>query len=88
MAAVSIDNGKFTPSDLVVHVGDTVTWTNNHATNGTLTGGGQTSGPADAGLLVNGGSGTYSYTFGVTGMYSMSFYPLTGLPFTGAIEVI
>ncbi len=86
--AISIDNNRFTPADVVINRGDTVTWTNNHASNGQLIGGGQAAGPADAGTLANGGVGTYAYTFTITGTFSMSYLPLVGLPFTGAVEVI
>lgn len=91
MANISIDDNHFTPSDLVVHVGDTVTWTNNNIYNGKLFFGAQAAGPPDAGVLANGGVGTFSYTFGVTGVYSMSFKPESGgaqPPFTGSVEVI
>jgi len=65
--SVSIQGFAFNPpSNLTVHSGDTVTWTNNDGASHTAT---STSGPAsfDSGIIS--GGGTFSFTFTTTGTY-------------------
>ncbi|MDQ3690691.1 MAG: cupredoxin family copper-binding protein [Chloroflexota bacterium] len=64
--AVSIENFLFSPQDLTIEVGDTVTWTNLDSFSHTAT---STSGPAsfDSGNLATGD--TFSFTFDTAGTY-------------------
>jgi len=64
--AVAIEDFLFSPGDLTIEVGDTVTWTNLDSFSHTAT---STSGPAsfDSGNLATGD--TFSFTFDTAGMY-------------------
>ena len=64
--AVTIENFLFSPQDLTIEVGDTVTWTNLDDFSHTAT---STSGPSafDSGNLANGE--TFSFTFDTAGTY-------------------
>lgn len=62
--AVSIANFAFDPTPLTVHVGDTVTWTNNDGTAHTVT---SSDGSIQSGTLQSGQS--FSYTFTTAGTY-------------------
>lgn len=63
--AVSISNFAFSPANLTVKQGTTVTWTNNDSTGHTITGnnGGPASGTVQPGQ-------TYSYTFSTIGTFN------------------
>jgi plastocyanin len=69
---VSITEFMFTPSRLMVHVGDTVTWTNNGGVSHTTTAKGAV---WDSGTLTPGMS--FSFTFTATGkfMYRCQIHP-------------
>ncbi|MFN8473202.1 MAG: plastocyanin/azurin family copper-binding protein [Anaerolineae bacterium] len=60
----------YTPNNLVIHVGDTVTWTNTGAQQHTVT---ADDGSFDSGLFGNGG--TYSHTFTTAGTYAYHCTP-------------
>lgn len=64
--AVAIEDFLFSPEDLTIEVGDTVTWTNLDSFSHTAT---STSGPAsfDSGNLATGD--TFSFTFDTAGTY-------------------
>lgn len=64
--AVTIEDFLFSPQDLTIEVGDTVTWTNLDSSSHTAT---STSGPAsfDSGNLAEGAS--FSFTFDTAGTY-------------------
>ncbi|MGI8998710.1 MAG: cupredoxin domain-containing protein, partial [Candidatus Limnocylindria bacterium] len=64
--AVAIEDFLFSPEDLTIEVGDTVTWTNLDSFSHTAT---STSGPAsfDSGDLATGA--TFSFTFDTAGTY-------------------
>ncbi len=64
--AVAIEDFLFSPQDLTIEVGDTVTWTNLDSVSHTAT---STSGPAsfDSGFLAIGD--TFSFTFDTAGTY-------------------
>ena len=64
--AVAIEDFLFSPQDLTIEVGDTVTWTNLDSVSHTAT---STSGPAsfDSGFLATGD--TFSFTFDTAGTY-------------------
>jgi plastocyanin len=62
--SVTISNFSFSPSNLTVSAGTTVTWTNNDAVAHTST---SNSGAWDSGNIAQGG--TFSFTFDSTGTY-------------------
>jgi plastocyanin len=68
--AVSIVNMAFSPDQLTVQVGDTVTWTNNDSVPHTVTGA-----DFDSGAMATGA--TYSYTFVKAGTfdYTCTIHP-------------
>ena len=71
---ITIQNFAFSPSDLSIKVGDTVTWTNQDSTQHTITGGDIQSDPLNKGQ-------TYSFTFNTAGTfnYHCSIHPsMTG----------
>ena len=64
-AAVSMKSQSFSPSDLTIDKGATVTWTNNDSTTHTVT--------ADGGAFSSGNLApgkTFNYTFSQTGTFS------------------
>lgn len=63
-SAVSMEDNGYSPTNLTVAKGTTVTWTNNDAVNHTVTG---TSGGPDSVELTSGQ--TYSYTFSDVGTF-------------------
>ena len=62
----TIQSYAFTPASMTVHVGDTVTWTNNDTAPHTIT---SSSGPAKMDSPTLNKGDTYSYTFTVAGTY-------------------
>lgn len=62
---VSIANFAFSPNDLIVHVGDTVTWTNSDSAPHTVT---ADDGSFSSGTLNQGG--TFSFTFSKEGTFA------------------
>lgn len=84
-ASVTIKNMRFTPTDLTVWQGTTVTWTNQDNTNHTVTSDNTTGNVRfDSGTLAPGQQ--YSYTFSNTGIYTYhcSIHP----NMTGTINVM
>ncbi len=65
-ASVTIQNFNFSAPNVVIHVGDTVQWTNNDSTAHTVTS--TDGGPLSSGNLVTGS--VYSYTFTKAGSYA------------------
>jgi plastocyanin len=61
---VTIDGFAFTPPELTVPVGSTVTWTNNYAANHTVT---SDSGVFDSGTMAQGA--TFAFTFTEAGEF-------------------
>jgi plastocyanin len=61
---VTIDGFAFTPPELTVPVGTTVTWTNNHAANHTVT---SDTGLFDSGTMAQGA--TFAFTFTQAGEF-------------------
>ena len=61
---VAIDNFAFTPAELTVPVGSTITWTNNQAANHTVT---SDTGAFDSGTLATGA--TFKWTFTQAGEF-------------------
>jgi plastocyanin len=61
---VTIDGFAFTPPELTVPVGTTVTWTNNHAANHTVT---SDTGVFDSGTMAQGA--TFAFTFTEAGEF-------------------
>ena len=80
--AVTIDNFAFSPANITVKKGTTVTWTNKDSATHTVT---STSGPAsfDSGNLPNGK--TYSFTFNTAGTYQYHCTIHSGM--TGTVTV-
>jgi len=75
---LTISNFAFSQPSITVHVGDTVTWTNQDSTAHTVTS--TDGGPLNSGNMANGVS--YSYTFTKTGTYAYhcSYHPyMTGI---------
>jgi plastocyanin len=72
LVQVSITNFKFTPKRLILHVGDTVRWTNNSNMTHTST---ASNGAWNSGNIPPGGS--FSFTFTATGTipYECSIHP-------------
>lgn len=69
--AVSIVNFAYDPSPLTVHVGDTVTWTNNDGTAHTVT---SSDGSIQSGTLQSGQSFSYTFTTAGTFDYHCEFH--------------
>lgn len=63
---VEVSNFEFTPANLTISVGDSVTWTNVEGTHNVES----TSGPESFGNSVAQDPWTYSYTFDVEGTYT------------------
>jgi len=63
---ISISNFAFSNPDITVHVGDSITWTNNDSTTHTVTS--IPSGPLNSGDLAQGKS--YTYTFTTAGTFN------------------
>jgi len=75
--AVSISNFAFSSAALTVHVGDTVTWTNNDSAYHTVTS--TDGGPLDSGNIGSGETFSYTFTSAGTYAYQCSFHPsMTG----------
>ncbi len=68
----TISDFKFTPASITVHVGDTVTWTNNGPTEHTAT---ASNGSFDTGLLQKGQSASHTFTQAGTIAYICSIHP-------------
>ena len=86
---VTIADYSFTPADLAIDIGDTVTWQNNASTTPhTATSTSAPSGGAfDSGTIAAGG-GVFTHTFTVAGSYSYecSFHPgMTGTITVGSV---
>ena len=64
--AIDIANFAFAPQTMIVHVGDTITWTNSDSMAHTVTS--TDGGPLNSGNIAQGGS--YSYTFTKAGTYT------------------
>jgi len=62
---IAIASFQFSPSDITVHVGTTITWTNNDSATHTVT---ANDGSFSSGALGKGG--TYSYTFTKEGIFA------------------
>lgn len=68
---ITIVNYSYTPSDITVNVGDTVTWQNNaSATAHTATSTSAPSGGAFDSGIISAGGGIWPHVFTVTGSYS------------------
>ncbi len=83
---VTIVDFSFTPSNIAINVGDTVTWQNNAtSTQHTATSVSAPPGGAfDSGIIAPGG-GTYALTFSVAGSYS--YHCSIHVSMTGTITV-
>jgi plastocyanin len=71
-SAVSITDFKFGPATVTIHAGDTITWTNNGATEHTATASG---GTFDTGLLSKGKSASHNFPQAGTFKYICSVHP-------------
>jgi LPXTG-motif cell wall-anchored protein len=69
---VTISGFAFHPPSVTIHVGDTVTWTNNDAIAHTATAG---DGSFDTGTLSKGQSGSHTFTKAGTFAYICSIHP-------------
>jgi len=78
--AVTIQGFAFSPSNLIVSAGDTVTWTNNDATSHTST---SNTGAWDSGLIAQGN--TFSRVFAAAGTFHYHCTPHPNM--TGTITV-
>jgi len=67
---VTIRDFSFGPSALTIHVGDTITWTNNGPTSHTATGSG-----FDTGILRAGQSSSHTFTSAGTFSYHCTLHP-------------
>ena len=79
--AVAITDFSFSNKDITVHVGDSVTWTNQDSVNHTVTS--DASGPLNSGTLVQGASYSHIFTAAGTYPYRCSFHP----DMTGSVTV-
>jgi hypothetical protein len=70
--AVSIVDFNFAPSSTTVHVGDTVTWTNNGQAPHTAT---AKDGSFDTGTLQKGGTGSHTFSTAGSFAYYCSIHP-------------
>jgi plastocyanin len=70
--ADTISDFKFTPATLTIHVGDTVTWTNNGPTDHTAT---ASNGSFDTGDLKKGQSASHTFTTAGTVAYICTLHP-------------
>ena len=70
--ADTISDFKFTPGSLTIHVGDTVTWTNNGPTDHTAT---ANDGSFNTGTLKKGQSASHTFTKAGTFAYICSIHP-------------
>jgi plastocyanin len=70
--AVTIADFHFTPPSTTVHVGDTITWTNDGPSSHTAT---ATDGTFDSGTLSKGQSGSHTFTKPGTFAYVCSIHP-------------
>jgi plastocyanin len=68
----TISDFKFSPATITVHVGDTITWTNNGPTAHTAT---ASNGSFDTGVLKKGESGSHTFTQAGTIAYICSIHP-------------
>jgi len=68
----TISDFKFAPASITIHVGDTITWTNNGPTEHTAT---ATNGSFDTGLLKKGQSASHTFTQAGTFAYICSIHP-------------
>jgi hypothetical protein len=80
-AAVTIAGFQFAPKTITIRAGEIVTWTNQDATQHTVT---AVKGEFDSGVLS--GGMTYSHTFTQTGVFSYFCSIHSGM--TGAVNVI
>jgi plastocyanin len=70
--AVTIQNFKFDPTPVTIHVGDTVTWTNEDSVQHSATANG---GSFNTGLLSKGQSGSHTFTQPGTYAYICEIHP-------------
>jgi plastocyanin len=70
--ADTISDFKFSPASITIHVGDTITWTNNGPTDHTAT---ATNGSFDTGDLKKGQSASHTFTQAGTFSYVCSIHP-------------
>ena len=68
----TISDFKFAPATITIHVGDTITWTNNGPTDHTAT---ATDGSFDTGTLKKGQSASHTFTSAGTFAYICSLHP-------------
>jgi hypothetical protein len=68
----TISDYKYTPATLTVHLGDTVTWTNNGPTEHTAT---ANDGSFDTGLLQKGAGASHTFTHAGTFTYFCKIHP-------------
>ena len=87
--SVTVQSNSFTPKNIAITVGDTVTWTNiqgTHNVNGT-----QTTFPANPASFGNGSAAsspwTYSFVFDSPGSYNYQCDPHASLGMTGTVTV-
>ncbi len=78
---VSIVDFQFQPANLTIHIGDTVTWTNNSAMNHTSTSNTQV---WDSGIILPGH--TFSFTFNQLGVFP--YHCAIHISMTGSITVV
>lgn len=86
--AVGMESQSFTPAEIEVEVGTTVTWTNGSSVTHTVTSGtnGQSDGKFDSGELSPGE--TFSYTFTEVGSYPYFCIPHVNFGMTGTVNVV
>jgi LPXTG-motif cell wall-anchored protein len=70
--SVTISDFKFTPASITIHVGDTVTWTNNGPSAHTAT---ANNGSFNTGVLQKGHSGSHTFTTAGTFTYICQIHP-------------
>jgi plastocyanin len=70
--AVTISDFQFSPSTITVHVGDTITWTNDGPSAHTAT---ASNGSFDTGLLQKGASGSHTFKQAGTFTYACRIHP-------------
>lgn len=85
--AVEMVNTSFTPSNITVEIGTTVTWTNNSTLTHTVTSGtnGQHDGKFDSGNIAP--DGQFSYQFTEVGTYNYYCIPHVDQGMTGIVNV-
>jgi len=85
---VGMTTSSFTPSDIEIEVGETVTWTNDNSVSHTVTSGsdGEHDGMFDSGNLPPGEE--FSYQFDETGTFDYYCIPHLSSGMTGTVTVV